>query len=229
MSKGAERNEEQAKPIAVMIVDDHAIVRQGLRYYLSMQADMEVAGEASDGREAVELAARLRPDVVLMDMIMPVMNGIEAAERMRATMPAAKVIMLTTFSDQEQVVSAIRAGAQGYLLKDTDPVEIAAAIRGVHAGIPQLHPSVTTQLMAHLAAPQQQEPSPEARADALTAREIDVLRLIAKGYSNKEIAAACDITEKTAKTHVSNILGKLGLADRTQAALFAVKQGIAVD
>jgi len=228
VSKGAERNEEQAMPIAVMIVDDHAIVRQGLRYYLSMQADMKVAGEASDGREAVELADRLKPDVILMDMIMPVMNGIEAAERMRETVPAAKVIMLTTYSDQEQVVSAIRAGAQGYLLKDTDPVEIAAAIRGVHAGIPQLHPSVTTQLMAHLAAPQQ-EPAPEARADALTARETDVLRLIAKGYSNKEIAAACDITEKTAKTHVSNILGKLGLADRTQAALFAVKQGIAGD
>jgi len=228
VSKGAERNGELAKPIAVMIVDDHAIVRQGLRYYLSMQADIEVAGEASDGQEAVELAAELAPDVVLMDMIMPVMNGIEAAERIRETLPAAKVIMLTTFSDQEQVVSAIRAGAQGYLLKDTDPVEIAEAIRGVHAGIPQLHPSVTTQLMAHLAAPQQ-EAAPEARAESLTSREIDVLRLIAKGYSNKEIAAACDITEKTAKTHVSNILGKLGLADRTQAALFAVRQGIAGD
>jgi len=226
VSKGVERNGEAAKPIAVMIVDDHAIVRQGLRYYLSMQADIEVAGEASDGQEAVKLTAELAPDVVLMDMIMPVMNGIEAAERIRETMPASKVIMLTTFSDQEQVVSAIRAGAQGYLLKDTDPVDIADAIRGVHAGIPQLHPSVTTQLMAHLAAPQQ-ETAPDMRADALTAREIDVLRLIAKGYSNKEIAAACDITEKTAKTHVSNILGKLGLADRTQAALYAVKQGIA--
>jgi two-component system, NarL family, response regulator LiaR len=226
VSKGAEGNKGKSNPIKVMIVDDHAIVRQGLRYYLSMQTDMEVVGESSDGQEAVDQAARLNPDVVLMDMIMPVMNGIEAAERLKETQPGAKVIMLTTFSDQEQVVSAIRAGAQGYLLKDTDPVDIAEAIRGVHDGRPQLHPSVTTQLMAHLAAPPH-EAAPEARLDALTAREVDVLRLIAKGYSNKEIATACDITEKTAKTHVSNILGKLGLADRTQAALFAVKQGIA--
>jgi two-component system, NarL family, response regulator LiaR len=228
VSKGAEGNDGKSKPIKVMVVDDHAIVRQGLRYYLSMQMDMEVVGESSDGQEAVDQAARLKPDVVLMDMIMPVMNGIEATERLKRSLPSAKVIMLTTFSDQEQVVSAIRAGAQGYLLKDTDPVDIAEAIRGVQDGRPQLHPSVTTQLMAHLAAPQP-EAAPEARVDALTAREVDVLRLIAKGYSNKEIAAACDITEKTAKTHVSHILGKLGLADRTQAALFAVKQGIAED
>ncbi len=226
MSEGTEGNRANGEPIKVMIVDDHAIVRQGLRYYLSMQADMVVVGESPDGQEAVDQAARLKPDVVLMDMIMPVMNGIEATDRLKRSLPGAKVIMLTTFADQEQVVSAIRAGAQGYLLKDTDPIDIAEAIRGVRDGRPQLHPSVTSQLMAHLAAPQS-EAAPGARMDTLTAREVDVLRLIAKGYSNKEIAAACDITEKTAKTHVSNILGKLGLADRTQAALFAVKHGIA--
>ncbi|OXS55309.1 DNA-binding response regulator [Cohnella sp. CIP 111063] len=208
----------------VLLADDHAIVRQGLKYFLNLQPDLEVVGEAANGREAIALARELNPDVVLMDLIMPVMNGIEATEQIRGEHPGMTVLVLTTFSEKDYVVSAIRAGANGYLLKDTDPERIAEAIRQAAQGVPQLDPNAAVQLMSHVAAPA--SPS-AAMPDKLTEREAEVLGLIAQGQSNKEIAAACGISEKTVKTHVSNILSKLGLADRTQAALFAVKNGLA--
>jgi two-component system, NarL family, response regulator LiaR len=223
------------KPIQVLLADDHAIVRQGLSYFLGLQQDVSIVGEASNGKEAVERTAALRPDVVLMDLFMPEMNGIEATKAIRQECPDVKIIVLTSFSEQDHVLSAIKAGANGYMLKDADPAQIVEAIRGAHAGIPQLHPAAAAQLMSHVAsdaAPAQPETTGRTERtagsapDALTARERDILAHIAQGLSNKEIAAACGIAEKTVKTHVSNVLSKLGLADRTQAALYAVKNGI---
>lgn len=215
---------EMRNRIKVLIVDDHAIVRQGLSYFLGMLPDMEVAGEAANGQEAVEMAGKLAPDVVLMDLIMPLMNGIESTAELRKANPDMKVLVLTTFSDKDHVLSAIKAGSNGYLLKDAEPERIAESIRQAYRGVPQLDPAIAAQLMSHVAAPAE---STAAVPDKLTARELDVLRLIAQGRSNKEIAAECGIAEKTVKTHVSSVLSKLGLADRTQAALYAVKHGIA--
>ncbi|WP_274363758.1 response regulator [Paenibacillus thermotolerans] len=209
-------------PIKVLLVDDHAIVRQGLSFFLQMQPDVLVVGEAANGKEAVDKTKELQPDVVLMDLIMPEMNGIEATREIRQQPLSAKVIVLTTFADKDHVLPAIQAGAGGYLLKDTDPEQIVAAIRGVHAGQPQLHPAVAGQLMSHLSEP---APQPASSPDQLTKREKEVLCLIARGMSNKEIAAECGVAEKTVKVHVSNVLSKLGVADRTQAALYAVKHG----
>ncbi|KIL40816.1 LuxR family transcriptional regulator [Gordoniibacillus kamchatkensis] len=215
---------EPLNKLTLLLVDDHAIVRQGLRYYLNTQPDLQVVGEAANGQEAVELAKQLQPDVVLMDLIMPNMNGIEATGVLRELFPDMKVLVLTTFSDKDYVLAAIKAGAAGYLLKDADPERIAEAIRQAHRGLPQLDPAVAGQLMSHLAAPAKPDSSAPER---LTEREKEVLGLIAQGCSNKEIAAALGITEKTVKTHVSSVLAKLGLADRTQAALYAVKHGFA--
>lgn len=215
--------------IRVLLVDDHALVRRGLHFFLSTQPDIKLVGEAGDGQEALQQVAKLRPDVVLMDLVMPGMDGIEATQQIRNQYPDVQVIMLTSFSEQDQVMPAIRAGAVGYLLKDVQPDELVSAIRGAHQGQAQLHPKVANQLMAALAGPAPAAapvPAPVPR-DALTTREEDVLRLIAQGKSNKEIAVALHIAEKTVKTHVSNILSKLGLADRTQAAIYAVKQGLA--
>ncbi|PZD97607.1 DNA-binding response regulator [Paenibacillus sambharensis] len=214
--------------IRVLLADDHAIVRQGLLFYLGMQQDLQMVGEAANGQEAVELAGRLRPDIVLMDLFMPVMNGVEATRDIRSQHPDMMIIVLTSSSDQDHVLSAIKAGANGYILKDADPAEIADAIRGAYAGLPQLHPAAAAQLMQHVAADTRQTtvPSSHALLEALTVREKEILQFIAQGNSNKEIAAACGIAEKTVKTHVSNLLSKLGLADRTQAALYAVKHGL---
>jgi DNA-binding NarL/FixJ family response regulator len=209
--------------IKVLLADDHAIVRQGLRYFLGMLPDMDVVGEAANGQEAVEKARELEPDVVLMDLIMPVMNGIESTEALRKEHPSMKVLVLTTFSDKDHVLSAIKAGANGYLLKDAEPERIAESIRQAYHGLPQLDPAIAGQLMSHVASPKEET---AAVPDKLTARELEVLKLIAQGHSNKEIAAVCGIAEKTVKTHVSSVLSKLGLADRTQAALYAVKNGI---
>lgn len=214
--------------IKVLLVDDHAVVRRGLQYYLATQTDITLVGEAGNGEEAIMKVAELAPDVVLMDLLMPGMNGIEATQQIRQTHPNIKVIVLTSFSDHDHVLPAIQAGANGYLLKDVQPDELAQAIRGVYNGQAQLHPRVTEQLMSHLAekpAPQA-TPVPDGNVESLTPREKEVLQWIALGKSNKEIASAFHITEKTVKTHVSNILSKLGLTARTQAAIYAIKHGI---
>jgi NarL family two-component system response regulator LiaR len=209
-----------ADVISVLIADDHPFVRHGLRTYLDTLEDMEVLGEAADGAQAVELASQLLPDVVLMDLVMPEVDGIEATRRIRAASPATKVIALTSFDDDEKVFPAIKAGAAGYLLKDVAPAELAEAVRKASRGEALLAPSVAARLM--------QEVSGERVAPGgLTERELEVLLLIARGLPNKQIAAELVVSEKTVKTHVSNILAKLHLADRTQAALYAVREGLA--
>jgi two-component system, NarL family, response regulator LiaR len=209
-----------ADVISVLIADDHPFVRHGLRTYLETLDDLEVVGGASDGAEAVELAGQLLPEVVLMDLVMPELDGVEATRAIRAASPATKVIVLTSFDDDEKVFPAIKAGAAGYLLKDVRPAELAEAVRKASRGEALLAPSVAARLM--------QEVSGERPPDAgLTERELEVLRLIARGMSNKLIAHELTVSEKTVKTHVSNILAKLHLADRTQAALYAVREGLA--
>ncbi len=210
------------EPISVLIVDDHPVVRQGLRTFLDLQADMEIVAEAGDGEEAVAKAQQHLPDVVLMDLVMPGVDGIEATRRIRALSPSTKVIALTSFADDANVFPTVKAGAAGYLLKDAQPQELAEAIRRVHRGEALLHPAVAAKLMQEVA-----QERPRAPGEQLTERELEVLRHVARGMSNKEIAEALVLSEKTVKTHVSNILQKLHLADRTQAALFAVKQGLA--
>jgi len=209
--------------IGVLIVDDHPVVREGLRTFLQLQEDMEVVGEAADGMEALRKVGELVPDVVLIDLVMPRMDGITTIRQIGAISPSTRVLVLTSFSDDEKVFPAIKAGAHGYLMKDIKPTELAQSIRLVYRGEPSLHPEIARKLMDQLS---EGEGSAEER---LTARETEVLGLIAKGYSNKEIAAALQVSEKTVKTHVSNILQKLHLSDRTQAALYAVRQRIATD
>jgi DNA-binding NarL/FixJ family response regulator len=208
--------------IRVLIVDDHAVVRRGLRTFLELQDEIEVVGEAEDGDEAVAAVEELGPDVVLMDLVMPRVDGIEAIRQVRERRPATRVIALTSFVDDDKLFPAVRAGAAGYLLKDVQPQDLVAAIRTVHRGDSLLHPAAAARLMAELA-------SDDGRADpstSLTPREREVLVLIARGLPNKVIARDLGVSEKTVKTHVSNLLGKLGLTDRTQAALFAVREGL---
>ena len=204
--------------IRILIADDHSVVRQGLRMFLGLDPDLDVIGEAQNGSEAVRLAHELQPDVVLMDLLMPVMDGITAITRIRRELPDVEVIALTSVLEDEKVVGAIRAGAIGYLLKDTESDELRRAIKAAAAGQVQLSPQAAARLMREVRAPD----SPEA----LTDREIEVLRLLAQGQSNKQIARTLIIGEKTVKTHVSNILAKLGVQSRTQAALYAVKIGL---
>jgi NarL family two-component system response regulator LiaR len=210
--------------IEVLIVDDHGVVRQGLRTYLELLDDIEVIGEAENGLEAMAQVRQHQPDVVLMDLVMPEMDGIEATRQVSAISPSTRVIVLTSFADDEKVFPAIRAGATGYLLKDVSPGDLANAIRAVHAGETHLHPDITKKLVDQLASPRS---DPRPTPDELTPRELEVLRLIAQGKSNREIARALAISDKTVKTHVSNILSKLHLADRTQAAIFAHRHGVA--
>jgi NarL family two-component system response regulator LiaR len=211
-----------ADVISVLIADDHPFVRHGLRTYLETLDDLEVVGEASDGAEAVDLATRLLPEVVLMDLVMPELDGVEATRAIRAASPSTKVIVLTSFDDDEKVFPAIKAGAAGYLLKDVHPAELAEAVRKASRGEALLAPSVAARLMQEVAG----EGGRPAGND-LTERELEVLRLIARGQANKGIARELGVSEKTVKTHVSNILAKLHLADRTQAALYAVREGLA--
>ncbi|MFE3638627.1 response regulator transcription factor [Streptomyces cellostaticus] len=211
-----------ADPIRVLLVDDHQVVRRGLRTFLEVQDDIEVVGEAADGAEGVARAEELRPDVVLMDVKMPGTDGIEALRRLRGLDNPARVLIVTSFTEQRTVVPALRAGAAGYLYKDVDPDALAGAIRSVHAGHVLLQPEVADALLS-----QDEVGSGQGRAGALTDREREVLGLIADGRSNREIARALVLSEKTVKTHVSNILMKLDLADRTQAALWAVRHGAA--
>ncbi|MEU3750614.1 MULTISPECIES: response regulator [Streptomyces] len=209
------------KPIRVLLVDDHQVVRRGLRTFLEVQEDIEVVGEASDGAEGVARAEELRPDVVLMDVKMPGTDGIEALKRLRELANPARVLIVTSFTEQRTVVPALRAGASGYVYKDIDPEALAGAIRSVHAGHVLLQPEVAEALLS-----QEDQPSGTGRGTTLTEREREVLGLIADGRSNREIARALVLSEKTVKTHVSNILMKLDLADRTQAALWAVRHGL---
>jgi NarL family two-component system response regulator LiaR len=211
----------EPQAIRVLIVDDHGVVREGLRAYLELEPDIHVVGEARDGQDAVRRAVELHPDVVLMDLVMPNMDGIAATMRIKEQLPATHVIVLTSFLDDDRVVPAIRAGATSYLLKDVAAADLARAIRAARAGQAQLHPEVAKRLMQQVTTPRK----PEAGAQ-LTDREREVLRLLAECRSNKEIARSLVVSERTVKGHVSNILGKLGLQDRTQAALYAVRNGL---
>ena len=210
-----------ADTIKVLLVDDHQVVRRGLRTFLEVQDDIEVVGEASDGAEGVALAQELTPDVILMDVKMPGMDGIDALRRLRELDHPARVLIVTSFTEQRTVVPALRAGAAGYVYKDIDPDALAGAIRSVHAGHILLQPEVAGALLS-----QDEANSGQGRGGSLTEREREVLGLIADGRSNREIARALVLSEKTVKTHVSNILMKLDLADRTQAALWAVRHGL---
>jgi two-component system, NarL family, response regulator LiaR len=216
------RPSADGRPIRVLIVDDHGMVREGLRAYLELESDIQVVGEARDGQEGVHRAQELQPDVVLMDLVMPKMDGVDATSRIKQQRPQTHVIILTSFLDDERVVPAIKAGATSYLLKDVAAGDLARAIRGAWAGQAQLHPEVARRLMQQVTAPRKQEAGAQ-----LTEREREVLRLLAEGRSNKEIARSLVVSERTVKGHVSNILGKLGLQDRTQAALYAVRHGLA--
>ncbi|MDQ4098756.1 MAG: response regulator transcription factor [Actinomycetota bacterium] len=236
-----------AAPVRLLVVDDHPVVRQGLRTFLETRPDFEVVGEAADGETAVAEAARLRPDVILMDLVMPGVDGLDAIGRIRAAEPAARILVLTSFASADQVLPALRAGAAGYLLKDAAPAEVEAAIRAVHRGEGLLDPAVTATVLAEFARSGDRQgpgtptpaapptdspaaPSPATLADpgfaSLTPREREVLALLGRGLSNAAIARELFVAEKTVKTHVSSILAKLRLADRTQAALYAARIGL---
>jgi DNA-binding NarL/FixJ family response regulator len=206
--------------IRVLIADDHHVVRRGLVFFLQTQKGLDIIGEAGNGKEAVELAKLLKPDIILMDLVMPEMDGIQATKIIKREQPEIKIMMLTSFSDQDHVIPALEAGASGFQLKDIQPDELVTSIKKIMGGENQLHPKATSHLLANLSNKSKQEKN---LLEELTKRELDVLKEIAKGKSNKEIASSLFITEKTVKTHVSNLLAKLELADRTQAALYAVR------
>jgi NarL family two-component system response regulator LiaR len=210
-------------PIRILIVDDHKIVRKGLRALLSTENDIKVMGEASDGVDAIARAAALRPDVILMDLVMPAMDGIEATRQITTQWPEMRVLVLTSFAADDKVFPAIKAGALGYLMKDSDPRDLVAAIHQVFRGEPSLEPAIARKLLTELSNPSQVKPT----TDPLTERELEVLRLISQGMSNRDIAEKLVVAEWTVRTHVSNILSKLHLASRTQAALYALKAGLA--
>jgi DNA-binding NarL/FixJ family response regulator len=207
--------------IRVLIVDDHAVVREGLRTFLELQDGIDVVGEAGNGTEALEQARRLEPDVVLMDLVMPGLDGVGAMRQLRERSPQIRVIVLTSFLDDDRLMPAIQAGAAGYLLKDVDPAELAQAVRTASAGQAMLNPAVAARLVAAIA----ENPAPGVQLERLTRREQEVLEQIAHGRSNKRIALELGISEKTVKAHVGHLLAKLGVADRTQAALLAVSEG----
>lgn len=205
--------------IRILLCDDHFMVRQGLATYFELQEDFEVVGEASNGRQAIEIAKERRPDVILMDLMMPELDGLGALQELKPL--GARVIMLTSFLDAEKALACIEAGAMGFLTKDIQPADLVDAIRAVYRGEPRLHPEVTKRLMTR-----NLTPAPPSGKEVLTARELDALRCLAQGMTNREIAEKLVISETTVKTHISSILSKLQLADRTQAALYAVRQGL---
>ncbi len=209
----------EESPIRVLLVDDHTVVRQGLRMVLSLEPGLEVVGEAADGREAVEQAAALGPQVVLMDLLMPVMTGVEATREIKVRHPDIEVVALTSVLEDRLVIDAVEAGAAGYLLKETGPERLFEAIRAASRGEVRLDPKAQKRLISEVRTPEMRE--------SLTARETDTLRLLAKGLTNRDIAGELGIAEVTVKTHVSSILSKLNLQSRTQAALFALKEGLA--
>src|SRR5437763_6080810 len=219
------REIERESHIRVLLVDDHAVVRAGLRLFLADQADLEVVGEADDGASAVERAQELVPDVVLMDLQMPVLDGIEATRQIRAALPLTAVVVLTTYTDTANIGKAIAAGAIGYVPKDVLPPELAATIREAAHGVLHLAPVVQRMLLQTIAAPRRAEPDPKE----LTEREHEVLVLLAAGRSNKEIARQLHVSERTVKGHVGHVLGKLGMVSRTQAAIYAIASGVVPD
>ena len=230
------RPQNRESPVRVLVVDDQRLMRDGIASLLSIQEGIEVVGTASNGQEAVEQALALQPDVVLMDVRMPVMDGVAATVEIHRQLPASQVLMLTTFDDEEYIVDALRAGASGYLLKDVPAHDLAKAVISAHNGIYQLDAAVASKMVSRLAGLESKRstpvPAPTSRAPSsimqtdLSEREIEVLRLIAKGATNREIAEQLVITEGTVKNHISNILNRLGLRDRTQAAIYAREHGL---
>ena len=212
-----------SQTIRVLIADDHVVVRKGIRALLATEPGIDVVGEAADGAEAVRAAAELSPDVILMDIVMPTVDGIEAVRRIMAAQPGSRILVLTSFATDDQIFPALKAGALGYLLKDTGPEDLLQAIRQVHRGESSLHPTIARKVLQELSRPPQRPPTP----DPLTEREVEVLRLVAQGRSNQEIARMLVVSEATVRTHVSSILSKLHLASRTQAALYALREGLA--
>jgi NarL family two-component system response regulator LiaR len=210
-------------PIRVFIAEDHAIVRKGVRNLLSLETDIEVVGEATNGREAVERVSDLDPDVILMDLVMPELDGIQAIQQILVDHPNAKVLVLTSFDTDDKIFPAIKAGALGYLLKDSDPAELVDAIRQVNAGECSLHPIIARKVLQEL----NLSPKRTSSAEPLTERELEVLRMVAQGKSNRQIADELVISLGTVRAHLSNILGKLHLASRTQATLYALREGLA--
>jgi NarL family two-component system response regulator LiaR len=209
--------------ISVLIVDDHAIVREGQRALIDTEPGMTLVGEATNGAEAISMARLLNPDVIFMDLIMPGIGGIEAIEAIKAENPQARILVLTSFAEDEKVYTAVKAGALGYLLKDASPDELLTAVRQVSRGEPAMNPTIAAKLMREL----QRDSVLPPTEDPLTVRELDILKLVAQGLSNREIAEIFVISERTVRTHVSNILSKLHLANRTQAALYALREGFA--
>ncbi len=210
-------------PIRVLIVDDHAIVRKGIRALFRSLPEIDVIGEAENGWEAIAEVERLQPDVVLMDLLMPELDGIEATRRITAERPDVRILVLTSFAGEDKIFPAIKAGALGYHLKDSSPEDLVQAIRQVYRGESSLHPVIARKVLQELSNPSERPPTP----DPLTPREVEVLQLVAQGRSNQEIADLLVISETTVRTHVSNILNKLHLASRTQAALYALREGLA--
>ncbi len=210
-----------AEPIRVLVVDDHAVVRAGLRGLLELQDGIEVVGDAENGAAGVEAAVRLSPDVILIDLVMPELDGVSAMRLLRERLPEARVVVLTSFLDDDKLLPALRAGAAGYLLKNAEPQEVVRAVRTAHAGETLLDPVVAAHLVETLAADDRGDP-----IDRLTPREREVLVLIGRGYANKRIALELGLAEKTVKTHVGHVLAKLGVSDRTQAAVWAVRAGL---